>query len=96
MVNVTGVPVQVVPALVKVGVTVMVAVTGADPRLTAVKAAIFPEPLAAKPMLVVLFVQVYTVPVTGPVMVTAAVVAPLHKTWFTIGVTAGVGFTVMV
>ena len=37
MVKVRGVPAQVTPPLVKLGVTVMVAVTGAEPPLTAWK-----------------------------------------------------------
>ena len=41
----------------KVGVTVMVATTGAVPALTAVKEAILPVPEAANPMPGVLFVQ---------------------------------------
>jgi hypothetical protein len=40
------------------GVTVIVAVTGVTPGFVAVKAGKLPEPLAAKPMLVLLFVQV--------------------------------------
>jgi hypothetical protein len=40
-----------------VGVTVMVAVTSAVPVFVAVKDAIFPVPLAARPILAVLFVQ---------------------------------------
>jgi hypothetical protein len=40
-----------------VGVTVIVAVTGLALPFVAVKAGILPVPLAAKPMLVVLFVQ---------------------------------------
>ena len=39
------------------GVTVTVATTGVDVALTAVKDAMFPVPLAASPMEVVLFVQ---------------------------------------
>ena len=46
-------PVQLTPPLVKVGVTMMVATTGAVPVLTAVKLAMLPVPLAARPMLVV-------------------------------------------
>jgi hypothetical protein len=58
IVKVAGVPVQVVPALLKEGVTVIVAVTGAVPVLVAVKdGMIFPEPLAARPMEVFVFVQ---------------------------------------
>ena len=42
---------------VKVGVTTMVATTGEVPVFTAVKAAIFPEPLAARPIEVASFVH---------------------------------------
>jgi len=61
MVKLCGVPEQPVPPLVKVGVTVMVAVTGEVPLLVAVKEGIPVEvPLleAAKPMLCVSLVQV--------------------------------------
>jgi hypothetical protein len=75
IVNVFAVPGQ----LVAEGVTVIVAVTGVLPGLIAVKAGIFPLPLAAKPIEVLLFVQLYVVPLTDPVNVTAFVVAPLHK-----------------
>ena len=61
MVKVIGVPLQVTPPLVKAGVTVMVAVTGAVVALVAVKLAILPVPLAARPMDGVLLVQLYTV-----------------------------------
>lgn len=54
MVNVVGVPTQ----LAVPGVTVMVAVTGAVPVFTPVNDGIGPLPEAAKPMLVLLFVQV--------------------------------------
>ena len=57
MVKVLVGPVQLVPPLVKVGVTTMVATTGADPVLTAVNEAILPVPLAARPMLVNELVQ---------------------------------------
>ena len=57
MVNVTGAPVQLTPALVKVGVTVMVAVTGAFVLLMAVKAGTVPVPAAASPIEVLLLVQ---------------------------------------
>ena len=56
IVNVIGVPTQETP-LVYVGVTVMVAVTGAVPALVAVKAAILPAPAAARPIDGVLFTQ---------------------------------------
>lgn len=96
MVKVTGVPVQVVPPLVKLGVTVIVAVTGAVPVLVAVNEAILPVPLAARPIEVVLFVQLYTVPGTKPVKLTAVVAAPLHTTWLATALTVGDGLTVMV
>ena len=50
MVNVIAVPTQLTPAFTKVGVTVIVAVTGAVPVLVAVNDGIFPAPLAANPM----------------------------------------------
>ena len=53
IVNIWGVPEQ--PSAV--GVTVMVAVIAVVPALVAVKAAISPVPLAAKPILGVLFVH---------------------------------------
>jgi len=61
------------------GVTVMVAVTAVLPVLVAVNAAIFPLPLAGKPIEVLLFVQLKPVPVTDPVKFTGLVVAPLHR-----------------
>ena len=48
--NEVGLPVQVTPALVKVGVALMVAVTGALVILVTAKEAISPVPLAARPM----------------------------------------------
>ena len=56
----------------------MVATTGAVPVLMAVKLAILPTPLAARPMDVVLFVQLNTTPTGVPVKLTAVVGAPLH------------------
>ena len=96
MVNVIGVPVQVTPLLVNVGVTVIVATTGAVPVLIAVKLGMFPVPAAARPILVLLFVQLYTVPAALPVKVTAAVGAPLHTAWLATALTVGTGFTVIV
>jgi hypothetical protein len=57
IVNVFAGPVQGTPPLVKVGVTVIVAVTGDVPVLTAANTAILPVPLAPKPIVVLLFVQ---------------------------------------
>ena len=50
-------PVQLTPPLVNVGVTTIVAITGAVPVLVAVNEAMLPVPEAAKPMLVASFVQ---------------------------------------
>ena len=75
MVNVCGVPGH--PAAD--GVTDIVAVTGALVKLMAVKAGIFPLPEAAKPIDVLLFVQLKVVPLTAPEKATRFVEAPLHK-----------------
>ena len=58
MVNVELVPVQLFPPLEKDGVTLIVAVIGELPLLVAVKAGIFPVPLAASPMEEAVLVQV--------------------------------------
>ena len=58
MVKLLAAPTQDVPPLVNVGVTVMVAITGAVVVLSAAKDAISPLPADAKPMLVVVFVHV--------------------------------------
>ena len=50
-------PLQFTDPFAKVGVTVMVAVTGDTPRLIALNDAMFPLPLAARPMLGVLLVH---------------------------------------
>ena len=63
------------------GVTVNVAIIGLPVEFTAVKDAMSPVPLAAKPILGVLFTQLYTVPVTDePLKLNAAVDAPLQRT----------------
>jgi hypothetical protein len=64
--------------------------------LMVVKPGILPIPLAPNPIVVLLFVHVYTVPATGPLIVTAAVDAPAHTVWLAIAFTDGVGFTVIV
>lgn len=74
----------------------MVATCTVAPVLVAVKLAILPVPLAARPMLVLVLVQLYTVPGTAPVKFTAAVLAPLHNTCGNTAFTVGIGFTVMV
>ena len=95
MVNATGKPVHVVPPKVKAGVTVIVATTGALVLLMAVKAAILPEPEAARPIDGVLFVQLNTVPDTFPEKITGSVCCPLHTVWLSTGSTVGTGFTVI-
>ena len=77
IVNVVGVPGQPFA----IGVTVILAVTALAPTLTAVNAAILPVPLAAKPMLGVLFVQLYVVPV--PLNVITVVLVLLQTVWST-------------
>jgi hypothetical protein len=57
---------------------VIVAVTGAAVAFVAVKEGILPDPLAASPMAVLLFVQVKVVPLTGPDKVVAAAVTLLQ------------------
>ena len=57
MVNVRGVPTQLTPLLVNVGVTVMDATTGVVVLLVAINVGIFPAPLAAMPIDGALFVQ---------------------------------------
>jgi hypothetical protein len=75
MVNVCGVPGQPFA----VGVTVIVAVTGNAVALTALNAAMFPEPDAARPIDVVLLVQLNVVPTTVPTKFTAVVIVFAHR-----------------
>ena len=72
MVNVDGVPVQPFA----VGVTVIVVVIGEVVAFVAMNEGIFPEPLAARPMAVLVFVHVNVVPLTGPDKFVIGVVAP--------------------
>ena len=77
-----------------IGVTVIVAVTGALVTFVAMKIGMSPLPAGARPIVVLLFVQLKIVPNTGPVKCTRLVALLLHKTWFGgTGVTIGVGFT---
>jgi len=73
---------------------VIVPVMGAPVVLVAVKFRL-PVPLAPNPMAVLLLVQLYTVPATGPLKA-CVTVAPAHTVWLVTGLTAGIGFTVMV
>ena len=62
MVKLLGVPIQLTPPLVKVGVTVMVAVIGMAVGLVAVNVGKeLPDPLAPSPMEISLLVHVYVV-----------------------------------
>jgi hypothetical protein len=61
-----------------VGVIVIVAVIGDVVALVAVNAGMSPEPLAASPMAVLLFVHVNVVPLTGPDTFVIDVTAPVQ------------------
>jgi hypothetical protein len=58
MVKVFVGPSHVLPPLLKCGVTMIVATTGALPTLVATNEGILPEPLATRPILILLLVQV--------------------------------------
>ena len=60
-----------------------VATTGAEPALVAVKLAILPKPLAARPIDGVLLIQlnITGLPIVGLVKLTGAVPELLHTTW---------------
>ena len=73
-----GKPVQVTPAIVLLGVIVMEATIGTVVGLVAMKEAILPVPEAGKPMEVLLFVQLKTVPATNPLMTIVEVGKPLQ------------------
>jgi len=96
MVKIFAAPKQVMPLALYSGVTVIVATMGAFPVLKAVKAAILPIPLAARPMEGVLFIHLKTTPLGVPVKLTAVVRLPLQTTWLAGWLTVGVGLTVMV
>ena len=59
-----------------VGVTVMFAIIGAVVVLVAVNEAIFPVPLADKPMVVLSFVHVKVEPDIDPVKLVVGIVTP--------------------
>jgi len=82
MVKVWLVPVHDTLLFVKVGVTVIVATTEDVPAFVAVNDAIFPVPLAARPIDGVLFVHAYVVvpPVLLVEKFTAAIAEPVHNT----------------
>lgn len=76
-------------------VTTTVAITAAVVLFVAVNTAILPVPFAARPILVVLLVQVYEVTLE-PVKVMAEVLAPLQTVWLDTAFTVGAAFTVIV
>ena len=77
-VTVKGLPIELAQPFAE-GVTVTVAVTGLEPVFVPINAGtLLPEPLAAKPTLVVLLTQLKVVPTTVPVNETAVVVVPLQ------------------
>ena len=84
MVKVTGVPGQLIVPLWYVGVTSMVATTGALVIFTAVNDMISPVPDAPRPIAVLLLVHSYVVdPVAVRVeKMISAVLSPLQTTWF--------------
>lgn len=71
----------------------IVAVIGTRPVLTGVKEAIFPLPLAARPIEGLLFVQVKLVPATGLEKLMIPVGTLLQTTWSAGGTTLGVAYT---
>jgi hypothetical protein len=77
-------------------VTAIVATTGAFVPFAAVNEEMLPAPLAARPIEVVLFVQVYVAPDTALLKDNAGVLAALHTTRLDGKVTAGVGLNVIV
>lgn len=74
----------------------MIALMGVVPGLLAVNPGIFPVPLAARPITVLVLVQENVVPApTGLETTVTGVPMPLQYVWSEIGFTVGVGFTVM-
>ena len=71
IVKINGVPVQPFA----VGVTVIVALIADVVPFVAVKDGMFPDPLAARPIAVLLLVHVNVVPETGPLNVVTGAVA---------------------
>ena len=94
IVTVFGVPLQVIPPFVYLGVTVIVAITGVVPELTAVKAGISPVPLLLNPMVELVFDHEYSVAVPWKLII--LVKFPLHIIWFEACNTVGLGLTVIV
>lgn len=97
MVKSSGVPEQITPPFSKLGVTVMVAVTGEFVVFVAWNEVICPLPLAPSPIEVFVLVQSYVMvpPEFGDEKVVVTVLLPLQTTWSAV-VTLGVGLTVIV
>ena len=75
MLNEVEIPVQVTPALVNVGITLMVAVWGMVVVLVTANDEISPDPEEARPMEVFELVQLYSVPGTFPEIIICEVEA---------------------
>ena len=97
MVNVLDVPTQLTPPFINVGVTIMVATTGAVVVLVAINVGMLPTPFAARPIDGALFVHanITLPPVAGLLNAMAAVDDPLHNTWLATGFTVATGLTVI-
>ena len=78
------------------GVTVIVPVIGLTPVFAPVKVEMFPVPLAANPIEVLVFVHAYVAPLVGLVNDVPVMPAPLQTVIFAGTATVGVGFTVIV
>jgi hypothetical protein len=74
----------------------MVEVIGDEVALVAVNEGVFPVPLAARPIAVLLFVHAKVAPVTGLVNADAATEPPLHTVILAGTTTVGVGLIVIV
>lgn len=88
----TGVPVQPLAE----GVIVIVAVAAVVVPFVAVKDGMSPDPLAAKPIAGLLFVQLKVVPGTEPVVSVTGVTTLLQYVWLETAFTVGNGFIVTV
>jgi hypothetical protein len=80
----------------RVGVTVIVEVIGDPVIFVAVKDGVFPAPLATSPIAVLELVQLNVAPAGVLANADAGTVVPTHATTLVMGVTTGVGLTVIV
>jgi hypothetical protein len=74
-----------------VGVTVIVALIGDVVALVTVNDGILPEPLAARPIDVLVFTHVNVVPLTGPVKFVIGAVTPVQYVLLLIELTVATG-----